>query len=54
MRFVPILIAGGGPVGMTLALSPARLGVQSMLLERNLETTKHPKMDLTNVRSMEL
>jgi hypothetical protein len=25
-----------------------------MLVERNLETTKHPKMDLTNVRSMEL
>jgi len=50
MRFVPILIAGGGTVGMTLA----RLGVQSMLVERNLETTKHPKMDITNVRSMEL
>jgi 2-polyprenyl-6-methoxyphenol hydroxylase-like FAD-dependent oxidoreductase len=54
MRFVPILIAGGGPVGMTLALSLARLGVQSMLVERNPETTKHPKMDITNVRSMEL
>jgi 2-polyprenyl-6-methoxyphenol hydroxylase-like FAD-dependent oxidoreductase len=54
MRFVPILIAGGGPVGMTLALALARLGVQSMLVERNPETTKHPKMDITNVRSMEL
>ena len=54
MRFVPVLIAGGGPVGMTLALALARLGVQSMLVERNPETTKHPKMDITNVRSMEL
>jgi len=54
MRFVPVLIAGGGPVGMTLALTLARLGVQSMLVERNPETTKHPKMDITNVRSMEL
>ena len=54
MRFVPILIAGGGPVGMTLALALARLGVQSMLVERNSDTTKHPKMDITNVRSMEL
>jgi 2-polyprenyl-6-methoxyphenol hydroxylase-like FAD-dependent oxidoreductase len=54
MRFVPILIAGAGPVGMTLALWLARLGVQSMLIERNRETTKHPKMDITNVRSMEL
>src|SRR5262244_1158935 len=54
MRFVPILIAGGGPVGMTLALALARLGVRSMLVERNPTTTRHPKMDITNVRSMEL
>ena len=50
----PILIAGGGPVGMTLALVLARLGVRCILAERNLETTRHPKMDITNVRSMEL
>jgi hypothetical protein len=54
MRFLPILIAGGGPVGMTLALALARLGVQAMLVERNPNTTQHPKMDITNVRSMEL
>jgi 2-polyprenyl-6-methoxyphenol hydroxylase-like FAD-dependent oxidoreductase len=54
MRFVPILIAGGGPVGMTLAMTLARLGVQAMVVERNPDTTQHPKMDITNVRSMEL
>lgn len=54
MRHVPILIAGGGPVGMTLALVLARLGVPSLLVERQRETTRHPKMDITNVRSMEL
>jgi 2-polyprenyl-6-methoxyphenol hydroxylase-like FAD-dependent oxidoreductase len=54
MHTTPILIAGGGPVGMTLALVLARLGVRCMLAERNLETTNHPKMDITNVRSMEL
>src|SRR4051794_9199081 len=54
MRFVPVLIAGGGPVGMTLALTLARLGVQAMVVERNPDTTQHPKMDITNVRSMEL
>jgi 2-polyprenyl-6-methoxyphenol hydroxylase-like FAD-dependent oxidoreductase len=54
MRFLPILIAGGGPVGMTLALACARLGVQAMLVERNPNTTQHPKMDITNMRSMEL
>jgi 2-polyprenyl-6-methoxyphenol hydroxylase-like FAD-dependent oxidoreductase len=49
-----VLIAGGGPVGMTLALNLARYGVRSVLVERNVETTRHPKMDLTNGRSMEL
>lgn len=50
----PVLIAGGGPVGMTLALNLARYGVRSVLVERNPHTTRHPKMDLTNGRSMEL
>ncbi len=50
----PVLIAGGGPVGMTLALELARYGVRSILVERNESTTRHPKMDLTNGRSMEL
>ncbi len=50
----PVLIAGGGPVGMTLALNLARYGVRSILVERNPSTTQHPKMDLTNGRSMEL
>ncbi|MGH8595358.1 MAG: FAD-dependent monooxygenase, partial [Gammaproteobacteria bacterium] len=51
---IPVLIAGGGPVGMTLALNLARYGVRSMIVERNATTTIVPKMDLTNGRSMEL
>ncbi len=51
---IPVLIAGGGPVGMTLALELARHGVASILVERNASTTRHPKMDLTNGRSMEM
>ncbi|MEV0358094.1 FAD-dependent monooxygenase [Nocardia sp. NPDC050697] len=51
---VPVLIAGGGPVGLTLALTLARHGVAAMLVERNPTTTSHPKMDITNGRSMEL
>jgi 2-polyprenyl-6-methoxyphenol hydroxylase-like FAD-dependent oxidoreductase len=54
MMEAPVLIAGGGPVGMTLALNLARYGVRSILVERNPTTTRHPKMDLTNGRSMEL
>jgi hypothetical protein len=54
MRSVPVVIAGAGPVGMTLARVIARLGVRGMLVERNPTTTRHPKMDITNNRSMEL
>src|SRR5581483_10100599 len=51
---VPVLIAGGGPVGLTLSLQLAHQGVRSIVAERNQTTTRHPKMDLTNGRSMEL
>lgn len=54
MSAIPVLIAGGGPVGMTLALELARRGIRSMVVERNESTTTHPKMDITNGRSMEL
>ena len=54
MKHVPVLIAGGGPVGMTLARTLAQFGVKCMLVERQPSTTRHPKMDITNGRSMEL
>jgi FAD-dependent monooxygenase len=49
-----VLIVGAGPVGMLLAYQLDRLGISCLLAERNLETTKWPKMDLTNCRSMEI
>lgn len=51
---VPVLIAGGGPVGLSLSLELAHFGIDSLVAERNPTTTTHPKMDLTNGRSMEL
>lgn len=50
----PVLIVGAGPVGMVLALTLAHLDTPSIIVERNLHTTRHPKMDLTNGRSMEI
>lgn len=49
-----VLIAGGGPVGLITAIDLAHFGVRSVLVERNLSTTRHPKMDITNGRTMEL
>jgi FAD-dependent monooxygenase len=49
-----VLIVGGGPVGLVLALTLAHHGVRSVLVERNLTTTRWPKMDLTIARSMEI
>src|SRR5262249_31546874 len=54
MKHVQVLIAGGGPVGMTLARDLARRDIACLLVERNPGTTRHPKMDITNARSMEL
>lgn len=53
MTETPILIAGGGPVGLVLALELDHRGIDAILVERNPTTTRHPKMDVTNGRSME-
>lgn len=49
-----VVIAGGGPVGLILARVLSYHGVRSIVFERNKTTTRWPKMDLTNARSMEL
>jgi 2-polyprenyl-6-methoxyphenol hydroxylase-like FAD-dependent oxidoreductase len=54
VEHVPVLIAGAGPVGLTLALELEHHGIGALLVERNTSTTRHPKMDITNGRSMEL
>ncbi|MFK8025451.1 MAG: FAD-dependent monooxygenase, partial [Ilumatobacter sp.] len=50
----PVLIAGGGPVGLMLALELDHRGIDAILIEQNPTTTRHPKMDITNGRSMEM
>jgi FAD-dependent monooxygenase len=35
-----VVIVGGGPVGMVLALTLAHHGVRSVLFERNITTTQ--------------
>ncbi|PYH37631.1 monooxygenase [Aspergillus neoniger CBS 115656] len=50
----PVLVVGAGPIGMITAFQLAKRGIRTVLVERNLETTKWLKMDITNPRSMEL
>ncbi|MDB5850709.1 MAG: hypothetical protein JWP29_4461 [Rhodoferax sp.] len=54
MESTQVLIAGAGPVGMTLAADLARRGIRCVIVEQNASTTVHPKMDITNARSMEI
>ena len=54
MHDIPVLIVGAGPVGLVLAKELSHHGIRSTLIERNLDTTRWPKMDITNCRSMEL
>jgi 2-polyprenyl-6-methoxyphenol hydroxylase-like FAD-dependent oxidoreductase len=50
---VPVLVVGGGPVGLTTTYALQNRGIRVLVVERNPTTTRHPKMDVTNGRSME-
>jgi 2-polyprenyl-6-methoxyphenol hydroxylase-like FAD-dependent oxidoreductase len=50
---VPVLIAGGGPVGLALAGDLGWRGVPSMLVEKRSGEIAQPKMDMVGVRTME-
>lgn len=49
-----VIIIGGGPVGLSLALCLANQGIKSLLIEKHKTTTNHPKARGVNGRSMEV
>ena len=49
-----VIIVGGGPVGLALAVNLGRAGIKTILLERNPEPQFLPKMERCNARSMEM
>lgn len=50
----PVLIVGGGPVGLMMSCLLSRHGVPSLLVEQNDSTTDHPQAHVVNLRTMEL
>jgi 2-polyprenyl-6-methoxyphenol hydroxylase-like FAD-dependent oxidoreductase len=49
-----VLIVGGGPVGLTLAVDLGQRGVRSTLIEQKSTPQRLPKMERCNARSMEI
>ena len=50
---IPVAIAGGGPVGLMLALFLDRYGVRSVVFNTEPEVRRHPKGSTHNSRTME-
>src|SRR5688572_25812196 len=50
----PVLIAGAGPVGLTLALELGWRGVRCLLVEPNEEFSGNPKAKTVHQRTLEL
>jgi 2-polyprenyl-6-methoxyphenol hydroxylase-like FAD-dependent oxidoreductase len=48
-----VLIAGGGPVGLTLAIELGQLGVRCELVDKRPRPGRLPKMERCNARTME-
>jgi len=54
MLDIPVLISGGGPVGLTASLLLSRHSVRSLLVERHPGTALTPKARGINARTMEI
>ena len=51
---IPVLIVGAGPAGLTAAGALARLGVDTLVVERRPEMSSLPRATSVSTRSMEL
>ena len=54
MLDIPVLISGGGPVGLSASLFLSQHGVRSLLVERHPSTAITPKARGINARTMEV
>jgi len=53
-KSTPILIVGGGPIGITSAIAFARYGIESVILERHATKLGQPKAHVINNRTVEI
>ena len=51
---VPVLIAGGGPIGLALAANLGQRGIRARLVEQNDDRVGSAKMIVVSLRTMEL
>lgn len=49
-----VTIVGAGPVGLSMAIGLARMGIQCVVIEKHPSTTNHPKARGVNTRTMEI
>lgn len=49
-----VIVAGAGPVGLTMTIDLGRRGIRTMIMERDPSTAPWPKMDRSNARTMEI
>lgn len=49
-----VIIAGAGPVGLTMSIELGRRGIRTLIMERDPTTAPWPKMDRSNARTMEI
>lgn len=54
IKKIPVLIVGGGPVGLSMALALARQNVRSLVVERHSHTIQYPRTRGVSMRTMEL
>ncbi|MGH7036091.1 MAG: FAD-dependent monooxygenase, partial [Stellaceae bacterium] len=54
MTDTQVLIVGGGPVGLTLAIDLGRRGIDTILIEQKEAPAFLPKMERCNARTMEI
>ncbi|QBR85135.1 hypothetical protein E3983_12700 [Legionella israelensis] len=54
MKKIPVLIVGGGPVGLSMALALARQNIHSLVIEQHPGRTAHPRARGVSMRTMEL